>query len=152
MSGNHPFETAKSIICQVLESAAFIFAQPWESGKAPDFRMEMARGASLEFAGPHCGVFRIWADNSFCRYAAANMLGLDESDDEAARKGFDALKELLNIMVGNFLTAFYGTQPAFELGLPRERVEGAARDARSEQALWFEAEGNFLLVTAEIDG
>jgi hypothetical protein len=76
------------------------------------------------------------------------MLGIDETEESARDKGFDALKELLNMIVGNLLTELYGAEPIFELGLPRESGAGELHTELTERAcVWFDAEGEPVLFT-----
>jgi CheY-specific phosphatase CheX len=46
------------------------------------------------------------------------MLGEEPDDPNAIAKGADALKELLNVLCGNLLTAFAGEEPVFDLAVP----------------------------------
>ena len=110
------------IITRVLEEAAFVFTDTLFPEDAPDASSWEASGVALRFFGPVGGEIRMWASDGFSRCVAANMLGVGEDDPAAAEKGLDALKESLNIIVGNYLTDVYGDEPVFDLGLP-EPVE-----------------------------
>jgi hypothetical protein len=66
----------------------------------------------------------------------------------------DALKELLNIVVGNYLPAVYGDKPVFDLGLPRKlNRRDLPADCGGPETVWLEAEGNpvaFVVVMDEV--
>ncbi|MBD3420471.1 MAG: hypothetical protein GF398_10170 [Chitinivibrionales bacterium] len=146
-------DTARQVISSVLENAAFIFADPMEAGSEPQLDSWQADGVALEFKGSAGGAMHMWAGSGFSRYAAANMLGVEEDDENASRKGLDALKEILNMIVGNLLTEVYGSEPVYDLSIPRTLdKQELATDYGDPQAVWLEAEGNqvlFVLRTAQ---
>jgi hypothetical protein len=111
-------EQTVEVVNRILEEAAFVFTDALMPEDVPDPSMWEASGVSLRFFGNPSGEMRMWASEGFSRCVAANMLGVSEDDPAAAEKGLDALKESLNIIVGNYLTAIYGEEPVFDLGLP----------------------------------
>ena len=52
---------------------------------------------------------------------AANLLGTDPMDDDAKSKANDAVKEFMNIVCGQFITASHGTEDVFDLTIPQIR-------------------------------
>lgn len=152
MSETMVADTLSQVSSRILEDAAFVFTDLLDPQQRPDVDSWSAEGASLEFSGEKKGVLHMWASEGFARYAAANMLGIDEDAEDAGQKGMDALKELLNMVVGNFLTDLYGEEPIFDLGLPEPLPrEALAGDVASEQGVWLEAEGNAVLFTVTIE-
>jgi CheY-specific phosphatase CheX len=151
MSDEQTLSTALATIRRILEEGVFIFTDHLEKDERPDADQWRARGVALDFAGPCTGALRMWAGEEFLRFAAANMLGVDEDSADAQEKGMDALKEILNMIVGNFLTALYGDKPVFDLGLPRE-IDAAAlpADCADAGAIWLGAEGNPVLLVVEV--
>ncbi|MBD3344727.1 MAG: hypothetical protein GF401_06660 [Chitinivibrionales bacterium] len=139
-------EVASQVIARILEDAAFIFTDRLDGNEMSELERWNATGFSLSFTGERSGSLCMWADDSFARYAAANMLGIDENDDDAEDKGKDAMKEILNMVVGNFITALYGEDPIFDLGIP-ERLpdESLGEDLNSKDTVWLQAEGNPVL-------
>lgn len=142
---------AMKVINRVLEESAFIFTDILEKGDYPDVRSWDAEGVSIEFKGEKSGVFHMWGDKNFYVCAAANMLGIDSDEPNAKKKGIDALKEILNIIVGNFITEAYGTEPIFQLALP-EKLDGELliEDSANENAIWLEAEENPILFVTRL--
>jgi len=145
-------EIATQTISRILGEAAFIFTDALADGAKPSDATWDADGVSLQFFGSPGGELRMWVSKGFACYAAANMLGIDGDSDDARRKGTDALKELLNMIVGNFITAAYGDTPVFELGLPKNIPHDLMeKDFASPDAVWLGAEGNPVLFILETD-
>ena len=135
------FNTAVS----VLQQTAFIFADEFCGDEAFSDTMD---GVSVEFRGPENGVVQLWIAPGMGASIAANMLGVEEDSIDAAQKSSDALKELANIFTGNLLTALYGTEPIFELGIPQLLTDSSPHDI-SQYAVWLNAEEKPMLVFLE---
>lgn len=112
-------ERTLNVLSRILEESAYIFTDVASEKVLPEPSAWEADGVALTFTGIENGEMRLWASKGFSRVVAANMLGVDEDDDAAAQKGLDALKESLNILLGNYLTEIYGEEPVFDLGLPK---------------------------------
>ncbi|MBD3392843.1 MAG: hypothetical protein GF418_12120 [Chitinivibrionales bacterium] len=139
------------VIGRVFEDAAFVFSDTLEPSKRPLAGTWDAQGVSLSFTGEHSGTLRMWASRGFACYAAANMLGVEEGSPGAREKGMDALRELLNIVVGNYLPLVYGEDPVFDLGLPQELFPAHLdRDRGDPGAVWLEAEGNAVMFVVDM--
>ena len=139
-------EIVTQTIGRVLGEAAFIFTDILDNDSKPRAETWDADGVSLRFAGTPSGEIRMWVGSAFACIAAANMLGIDTGSDEARVKGLDALKELLNMIVGNFITEAYGETPVFVLGLPSTIAnDQKAHDVGDPDAVWFEAEGSTVM-------
>jgi hypothetical protein len=145
-------ETVRAVIARVLEDAAFIFSDELETEANPSQEPWTAEGVSLKFSGERSGGFRLWADDGFANLLAENMLGLDVADEQAREKKIDALKEMVNIIVGNSLTELFGTEAVFELGIP-QRAESTLREAdcRRSDAIQLQAEGNRIVCVVDLD-
>jgi hypothetical protein len=144
-------EIALQTITRVLESAAFIFTDGLDKEK-PLAKTWEAQGVSLRFSGGPSGVFHMWVGKGFSCSVAANMLGIDAESGTAQSKGLDALKEILNMIVGNFITAAFGDKPLFELGIPAPADAALMeKHMNASGAVWLQAEGNPVLFVVEID-
>lgn len=104
------------VFCNVLKEQAFMFAEPTPPGELPEIPGALL--ARMTFSGSQSGTIGIAALSTMCTEIAANMLGLDIDDEEAANKRSDALKEFLNISCGQVLTALAGEIPVFTLSMP----------------------------------
>lgn len=109
-------ELLNQSVADVLERFAFMFVEPAGSDDVPT-PVEAFREAALSFTGPWKGRVVLAATEPFCIQLAANVLGLEEGNitDEA---GNDALKELLNVIVGEYLEKSAGREPVFDLSIP----------------------------------
>jgi hypothetical protein len=141
----------RAVIARVLEDASFIFTDGIDPGEMPALTMADTLGVSLSFSGEKSGTFRVWADPGFAGLLATNMLGIDPAEAAAPEKRMDALKEMVNIIVGNALTELFGDTAVFNLGIP-EQADPAAREndcARSD-GVWLQAEGSPVLCVLEL--
>jgi chemotaxis protein CheY-P-specific phosphatase CheC len=90
-----------------------------------------------------------------CGVVAANMLGLEPDDDEAARVQDDAVKELLNVTCGNVLTRLAGPEAVFNLSVPTTRELPVAEWQallQSIESVGFIVEEQPALLRLTIDG
>lgn len=139
------------VISRILEETAFVFTDTISNAAIPDPGTWEVSGVSLDFSGEQSGQMRMWASHGFARSVAANMLGVSDDDPSAAEKGLDALKESLNIIVGNYLTTFFGEEPVFDLGLPQPvDPEKVADDVTSADAVWLSADDHPIMFITEI--
>ena len=113
-------DMAKEAAIRILERAAFLFTDEIEDEQCPKANSKWGqKGVALDYQGPVSGELRLWMPESLSRLAAANMLGLDEGAPMSEKEEDDAVKEILNIILGIYLTEAYGTEPVFQLGIPR---------------------------------
>ena len=145
-------EQTIEVVNRVLEETAFVFTDSLMPEEVPDPSNWEASGVALRFFGTPSGEMRMWASDGFARCVAANMLGVAEDDPAAAENGIDALKESLNIIVGNYLTVVYGEEPVFDLGLPGPvDPEQLAQDFAHPEAILLAADDHPVLILIEID-
>jgi len=143
-------ELLERVATHVLEEAAFLFAQPL-GGRPPADEAWTATGARLRFAGPLRGYVELWVPERIARLMAANMLGEESDAPDAEASCLDALRETLNILCGNLLTALAGEEPVFQLGTPDrcdERHPFQSRELGVDA--WLEADGQPLLTRLAI--
>jgi hypothetical protein len=118
----------EEVLGQVLQEAAFVFAEPADEPEdwtppvlTAEIAFECSRGGVLRLALPPRGAVEI----------AANMLGVDPGDPEAEEHARAAVAEILNVIGGAFVTRFFGTKVPSQLGLPSTAIVdapgGAAR-------------------------
>lgn len=141
---NELFQAMEIVAPRILEEAAFLFSEPLDDSAIPSEDWE-PEGVELRWNGPSTGAMRAWADPSLLPVLAANMLGIDEDDPVGLAKGSDALKETLNMIVGNCLTEAWGPGPVFHLEIPR-RIEGSFLSSDGDDGLWMCVEGKPVLL------
>ena len=110
-------ETLASVFCDVLAKMAFMFGDVADAAElaAPDG--ELLR-TDVEFRGEHSGSLRLAAPAALGPSLAANVLGLDEGDAQAALRAHDALGELLNVTAGHLMTVLAGERAVVDLTAP----------------------------------
>ncbi len=107
--------TLKAIFSEVLADLAFMFTDDEPGGAAPG---EQWLETTIGYYGPACGTLHLSCTRAFCAGLAANLLGVSPDDDNAAAAAEDAVKEFMNIVCGQFITATHGTEEVFNLTIP----------------------------------
>lgn len=82
----------------------------------------------IEYRGPIQARLRCWCTQAFANQLAANLLGIDENDDQANTSSDDALQEFMNVVCGQLVTAWHGTEPVFNLSIPKVDRNATAPD------------------------
>ena len=80
------------------------------------------------------------------------MLGADDESGLTTGNLVDALKEILNMVLGNVLTEVYGNEPVFDLDLPQLLpAKTISTSTANSFRLWFSAEGEPIMFLVEIE-
>lgn len=110
-------QTMMETIARVFETQAFMFLEPAERED-----LEAREGPFLKsrlcFQGPSIGTVTLMMPLSDTPELAANLLGLEPDDPEAAESASDALGEILNVICGQLVTDCYGTTDVYRLSVP----------------------------------
>ena len=111
------FIQLEQVIAGVLQELTFMFADPADEDDtvAPD---EECIKAKISFKGPVSGDLGLVFPRSLCFELIANILGLEQEDISEPSDAEDALKELLNVVCGQFLTTTFGSGLLFDLSIP----------------------------------
>jgi len=114
-----------SLVADVLANLAFMI-----SDDPPERPLEPQNWlyGEIHYRGPVSGTVGCWCTPQFAVQLAANLLGTDPDSPDASCAAEDALRELLNVVGGHVVTAWYGTSPVFTLSIPT-----VARDAPPPQ-------------------
>lgn len=117
------------IFRSAAESFAYMFAEPYENVEAPP-APESGLMVKMSFQGALAGDLALLVPETLCPVIAANALGLEPEDEEAASGARDALKELLNVTCGQLLTTLAGEEPVIDLTVPEvSTLEGDCWEA-----------------------
>lgn len=115
MTQDQKTATLTTIFSEVLADLAFMFDEDADVGAA-------AASAWLEttisYHGPCQGTLRLRCSRDFCALLAANLLGVEPDDQDAGAQAEDAVKEFMNIVCGQLVTALHGAESAFNLTIP----------------------------------
>ncbi|MEN9353738.1 MAG: hypothetical protein RL318_1063 [Fibrobacterota bacterium] len=137
------------VTVRIMEEAAFLFSDDLPPADRPDADWQPI-GATLRFEGnDQSGSLLVWADVDMVRSLASNMLGLDEDDPASGMHVADALKELLNMILGNVLTEAWGTAPVFHLGIPELLDASEWNPHTAARGLWLSVEGHPVVFWGE---
>lgn len=118
MKNQTPKEALGTVICRILEQTAFMFPEPVDMEDGISLDEYEYNIAKLAFDGDNSGEIILIVPVEFRAELAANMLGEDIEESDSKGKHADALREILNIIAGQFLTTLYGEKAIFNLKPP----------------------------------
>jgi len=110
--------TLTTIFSEVLANLAFMFSDDEPAETPPG---EVWLETTIGYQGPKSGNLCFWCTRSFSVLLAANLLGIDPDDADAESKADDAVKEFMNIICGQLVTALHGAEEVFQLSIPEIR-------------------------------
>ena len=121
MSENYT-EVLYRVLEESLENMAFMFAESIDVNEIAMTATECNK-VSMEFTGTlYNGSLMMVVPSNISNELAANILGIEDSSDDAMELGEDALKEVLNVICGRVLTEISGTEPLFDLSVPKLEI------------------------------
>jgi chemotaxis protein CheY-P-specific phosphatase CheC len=147
-------QTLVDVFSSTAEGFAFMFAEPFEGDFSPPAPAPCLQ-VHMSFKGPIAGALTLAVPESLCAEIAANALGLDMDGEASASSMHDAIKELLNVTCGQFLTAYAGEEPVFDLSVPSvaplDEAGWAALCAQADTAI-LSVEDEPVLLHAALGG
>lgn len=110
-------EDIAQVLNRVLEDWAMMMVEPAEEEGPQELFQddEPCYVATLAFKGVVSGSYSAVCQREFADNLTANLVGDEVGEDEFK----DALKELINVVSGNLLTAKWGEDTVFELSSPK---------------------------------
>lgn len=113
-------ELLSAVVADTLADGAYIMTEPVadEAATSDEPMVE----ATVRFSGPRDGRLLLTGSLGFGRVLAANLLGVEPDDPDVADRSLDALGEILNVLSGVLLEAWFGTDVSFESGVPEVRA------------------------------
>lgn len=118
------------LIKQALDRATTVVLEDWAMafvGEAPNgFTLSDSTipvEASVMFSGNTgvSGQLFVIADHALAEVVCRSVLGMEEGEELDLISKVDALKELVNVLGGHFLTEAFGKNPVFQLSAPECR-------------------------------
>ncbi len=120
------YESAiQEVASHVFETSAFLSVFPLEESAdlpPPDFC------ATMTFKGAAEGRVSMRIAGEVLDTIVDNLLEMESDPEEQMKRRKDVLKEMLNMLCGNLLTAHFGSSPVFDLS-PPEVIESAEMPA-----------------------
>lgn len=129
----NPMEALRDGFCEAVETLAFMFAEPANKDDLHAQGSEFIE-VKMGFAGGMQGAMALVVPAEMPVRIAANVLGMEPDDEFVVERGIDAVKEVLNVTCGRFLTLYAGEKPVFDLSVP----ETATWSAQQWQAMLAE--------------
>jgi len=74
--------------------------------------------AEVRYLGPVVGTLRCWCTRGLGTRLAANLLGIEPETGEAQVSAEDAVREFMNVLCGQLVTRWHGTDSVFTLSIP----------------------------------
>ncbi len=108
--------TLATIFSEVLANLAFMFT---EDEPADPEVGDLWYETVIAYEGPRRGTLRLRCSAAFTVKLAANLLGVEQDEAEAERQAEDSVKEFMNILCGQFVTAVHGTADVYNLTIPQ---------------------------------
>jgi CheY-specific phosphatase CheX len=118
---SHALVTAVTSTLQHMASTA---VEVRGSDETPSFDKTLIH-AHITFSGHGSGELGMLMEPGLAAQLASRVLGVDGSEPLIQEMVLDAVKELLNVICGQFLTFRFGEEPVFSLGVPRVFPLGA---------------------------
>jgi hypothetical protein len=105
----------ETILSEVLADLAFMFsddevAEPMEGQEWLE--------TTICYDGPSTGALTFRCTRGFSLLLAGNLLGIDP-DQGSDEDGEDAVKEFMNIVCGQLVTAWHGVEDIYNLSIPK---------------------------------
>lgn len=142
---NKTEQILSAVIEAIMEQVAFVFIDETGATCKPESHDWEALGASISISGAKNGCIHLWISTPLASSIAANMLAIDNLEDTS--KAGDAVKELCNIISGNFITSAYQNAD-INLGIPELlSPDSLIIDFDNPEAIWFSAEEEQILVS-----
>lgn len=146
-----PPETAQpdltTVVTDVLGDLAFMVTDD-EAPELPAGTVWLL--GEVRYSGPRAGVLRCWCTRDFATQLAANLLGIEPREGEAQVAAEDSVREFMNVLCGQLVTTWYGTESVFNVSIPQvcERAD-TPRLAESGADAWCQLslDGEPLLCT-----
>ena len=110
--------TLATILSEVLQDLAFMFSDGEEDETTPG---EVWLETEIAYEGASCGGLRLLCTRHFAATLATNLLGAEPDHVTNASEAHDAVKEFMNIVCGQLVTAWYGTEDVYNLTIPTIR-------------------------------
>ncbi len=104
-----------TVLSEVLADLAFMFT---DDGEFDPPVGERWLDTSISYQGSESGSLRLTCTNTFAAHLTANLLGMESGEETTEQESHDAVKEFMNIVCGQYVTAAFGTEDVFNLSIP----------------------------------
>ncbi|HHO75668.1 MAG TPA: response regulator [Deltaproteobacteria bacterium] len=113
-----PFEFLLQAMQHVVPLMASMSPRFSESGDVPGMQGD-AINVRIEYMGWHTGELGLILERTLVSRIAARIMGLDDTEDISDDMIEDALRELMNVVCGHFITLMYGEKSLIDVSTPQ---------------------------------
>jgi len=141
------------VCCDVFENLSFMFGETIDLDEAETDSDSFLK-VSMSFKGDKIGSVDMIVPVEISASLAYNILGIDEDEELPPDSPIDALRELLNTICGQLMTALFGDQPVFDLSVPETKtisLEEWNELVESEEYLALNIEDEPVLIKAKVE-
>lgn len=130
--------TLTTVLSEVLANLAFMFNDDCEFDPPVG---EQWLETLISYEGSVSGSLRLTCTETFATQLAANLLATESGVATTRQESHDAVKEFMNVICGQYITAAYGSEDVFNLSIPEvlERsstpILGDPQEAAEDMAL-----------------
>ncbi len=110
-------EILQTVLAEILEEAAFSFAEPIE--EPPPWGDNLVQ-AELSFGNDGAGV-SLTTTQAYAHELACNLMGFDADAELSENERQDAVAEMLNIVCGAMMPLLFGEEALVRIGTPSVR-------------------------------
>lgn len=107
--------TLTTVLSDVLANLAFMFT---ENGEYETPAGERWLETLASYQGPVSGSLQLTCTETFATQLTVNLLGMESGEETTQQESNDAVKEFMNVICGQYVTAAYGTEDVFNLTIP----------------------------------
>ncbi|GJM24314.1 MAG: hypothetical protein DHS20C16_07290 [Phycisphaerae bacterium] len=107
--------TLTTVLSDVLADLAFMFCDGGDYCEQPS---ESWLETSIGYSGGVSGELNLICTRTFAVQLAENLLGFEAGEEVSNQESNDAVREFMNVICGQFVTAAHGTEDVFNLTIP----------------------------------
>jgi chemotaxis protein CheY-P-specific phosphatase CheC len=111
-------------LSHVLVSMVSMSPRITEAKDMPEMKGD-ALNIRIEYSGKHAGELGLIMERPLASQIAARILGLGSTDDVYDDMIEDAVRELINVVCGHFVTLMYGYTPVLKVSMPKVFILGS---------------------------
>lgn len=111
-------QAMEQAVTSVITAMAGISAEVIEAREIPPFEAPLVN-ARIAYNGPYSGDLGLMIEQPLAELIGTHMLGFGPGEHLIQDMIDDAVKELLNVVCGRFLTLMFGNKPVFSLNVPQ---------------------------------
>lgn len=147
MNANNFNSILSFVAIRTMEKLAYIFPVAEENCI---FEADSFLSSRVLFSGPFSGSLILRMTRTLVLELTANMLGIEE-EEISLEQQYDAIREAVNVICGNFLPEIAGKQEIFYINSPEIISEGDIENILNNKAKEYDARAILSIDNAGIE-